>query len=157
MASKSSIVRKKVSFLIAEILDLSNRILPLSYGTRIQSSPRPFELAASFPHSDHQSTGTAALREVDSLHRTKNRLVSPFLMNRQQPGGNNSTHWDDFSLFRSFGIRTMGLNSVGRNSRSTVANSVNGLGLLSGVTNNDKGPSKVGGGSGVLRLSTSVV
>ncbi|KAH9452898.1 hypothetical protein Pst134EB_016847 [Puccinia striiformis f. sp. tritici] len=156
MASKSSIVRKKASLLIAEILDLSNRILPLSYGTRIQSLPRLFELAASFQHGDHRSTGTAALREVDSLHRTKNRLASPFLMNRQQPGGNNSSHWDDFSLFRSFGIGSMGLNSVGGNSGSTVATSVNGLGLLSGVTNNNEGPSKVGGGSGVLGSSTSV-
>ncbi|KAA1078672.1 hypothetical protein PGTUg99_011011 [Puccinia graminis f. sp. tritici] len=150
-ASKSSVVRKKASLLIAEILDLSNRILPLHYGTRIQSLPRLFELAASFQQGDHRSTGTAALREVDSLHRTKNRLASPFLAKQSNPG-TSSSHWDDVSLFRSFGIGSMGLNTVGGVSGSATATSVNGL--LSGVSNSE-GASKVGG-SGVMGSSASV-
>ncbi|OAV98339.1 hypothetical protein PTTG_25752 [Puccinia triticina 1-1 BBBD Race 1] len=151
LASKSSVVRKKASLLIAEILDLSNRILPLRYGTRIQSLPRLFELAASFQQGDHRSTGTAALREVDSLHRTKNRLASPFLTSRGDPGS-NSSHWDDVSLFRSFGIGSMGLTSVGGVSGSATATSVNGL--LSAVSNSESA-SKVGG-SGVMGSSASV-
>ncbi|KNZ50068.1 hypothetical protein VP01_461g7 [Puccinia sorghi] len=151
MASKSSVVRKKASLLIAEILDLSNRILPLRYGTRIQSLPRLFELAASFQEGDHRSTGAAALREVDSLHRTKNRLASPFLANRSHTES-SSSHWDDVSLFRSFGIGSTGLNSVGGTSVSATATAVNGL--LSAVSNSE-GASKVGS-SGVMGSSASV-
>ncbi|PLW12704.1 hypothetical protein PCASD_21619 [Puccinia coronata f. sp. avenae] len=151
MASKSSIVRKKASLLIAEILDLSNRILPLRYGTRIQSLPRLFELAASFQQGDHRSTGAAALREVDSLHRTKNRLASPFLASRGHPGS-SSSYWDDNSLFRSFGIGSVGLSSLGGTSVSATATAVTGL--LGAVSNSD-GASKVGG-SGVIGSSASV-
>ncbi|KAH9815957.1 Rapamycin-insensitive companion of mTOR, middle domain-containing protein [Melampsora americana] len=107
---KASEVRKKASLLIAEILDLSNRVLPLHYGTRIQSLPRLFELAASFQLREDRSTGTAALREVDSLHRTKQRLASPFLSGRHRSASNsahriNLINIDDFT-FRALVIET---------------------------------------------------
>ncbi|CAH7686350.1 Rapamycin-insensitive companion of mTOR, middle domain-domain-containing protein, partial [Phakopsora pachyrhizi] len=88
-SSKSIEVKKKASLLIAEILDLSSRVLPLHYGTRIQSLPRLFELAASFQKREHRATGTTALREVDSLHRTKQRLATPLLPSRGRSGSNS--------------------------------------------------------------------
>jgi len=108
-------------------------------------------LAASFQEGDHRSTGAAALREVDSLHRTKNRLASPFLPNRSNPGS-SSSHWDDVSLFRSFGIGSTGLNSAGGTSASATATAVSGL--LSAVSNSE-GASKLGS-SGVMGSSASV-
>ncbi|MBW0470720.1 hypothetical protein O181_010435 [Austropuccinia psidii MF-1] len=150
-STKSSEVQKKASLLIAEILDLSNRVLPLNYGTRIQSLPRLFELAASFQRREHRSTGTAALREVDSLHRTKHRLASPFLSNRAR-SGSNSSYWDDVSLFRSFGIAPFTLSSAGAGGGNTNGASVNGL--ISGVTSVEGGSKS--GGSGVIGSSASV-
>ncbi|KAI8446796.1 hypothetical protein BY996DRAFT_6561326 [Phakopsora pachyrhizi] len=69
-SSKSIEVKKKASLLIAEILDLSSRVLPLHYGTRIQFLPRLFELAASFQKQEHCATGTTALREPPGVEYT---------------------------------------------------------------------------------------
>ncbi|KAG0139923.1 hypothetical protein CROQUDRAFT_111390 [Cronartium quercuum f. sp. fusiforme G11] len=154
---KSSEVRKKASLLIAEILDLSNRLLPLHYGTRIQSLPRLFELAASFRLGEERSTGAAALREVDSLHRTKQRLASPFLAGRNR-SGSNSTFVDEISLFRAFGLTPVTLSSTaGVGGGSGTAASLNdNVSVKSSLTANIGASASVSGLSSGLSLITGV-
>ncbi|KAI8456406.1 Rapamycin-insensitive companion of mTOR, middle domain-containing protein [Phakopsora pachyrhizi] len=147
-SSKSIEVKKKASLLIAEILDLSSRVLPLHYGTRIQSLPRLFELAASFQKREHRATGTTALREVDSLHRTKQRLATPLLPSRGR-SGSNSSYWEEISLYRSFGIAPATLSSVAGGGTVT-----SGGGIMSGVVSVET--SSKGGGTGGIGSSGSV-
>lgn len=166
LLAKTSEVRKKASLLIAEILDLSNRVLPLYYGSRIQSLPRLFELAASFHVGEERSTGAAALREVDSLHRTKQRLASPFLAGRQR-SSSNSAFVDEISLFRSFGLTPLSLSSTtgasgGGGSTTNLSDTVSvkssltvNLGSSASVSGLSSGLSLITGGNSATASGTT--
>lgn len=71
--SSDSIISRKVSLLIGEILQLSNRVLPLSYAARVQSLPRLFTLASDFEGKHTRATASTTLSAVDRLNRDKSR------------------------------------------------------------------------------------
>lgn len=71
-----SLSSRKVSLLIGEILQLSNRVLPLSYAAQIQGLPRLFSLASQFDETVSRAAASTTLSAVDSLNRNRSRLQS---------------------------------------------------------------------------------
>ncbi|KAL0580619.1 hypothetical protein V5O48_001349 [Marasmius crinis-equi] len=65
---------RKSTLLIGEILQMSNRILPLSFAARIQSLPQIFQMASDFQDGENRIVGTSVLSAIDSLNRNRTRL-----------------------------------------------------------------------------------
>ncbi|KAJ3124003.1 hypothetical protein HK098_001434 [Nowakowskiella sp. JEL0407] len=62
------------TILIGEIIELSNRLLPLSFSTQILSLPALFRIASNFEDESKRHTATVALSCIDNLPKTKERL-----------------------------------------------------------------------------------
>ncbi|KAJ8080510.1 hypothetical protein PM082_017343 [Marasmius tenuissimus] len=65
---------RKATLLIGEILQMSNRILPLSFAAKIQSLPQIFEMASDYQDGENRIVGTSVLSAIDSLNRNRTRL-----------------------------------------------------------------------------------
>ncbi|KAH9841656.1 Rapamycin-insensitive companion of mTOR, N-term-domain-containing protein [Rhodofomes roseus] len=68
----SNLSRKAV-LLMAEILQMSNRVLPLSIAAQIQTLPRVFNLASDYAVGEHRIIGNSALSSIDSFNRHQAR------------------------------------------------------------------------------------
>ncbi|KTW28896.1 hypothetical protein T552_01525 [Pneumocystis carinii B80] len=68
--SKDKIIFRKTTLLIVELLHLSNRILPLQYGAKLQSLPKLFISALEFSSEKH-FIATSAILQIESLNRIK--------------------------------------------------------------------------------------
>ncbi|KAF9267369.1 hypothetical protein L218DRAFT_977972 [Marasmius fiardii PR-910] len=65
---------RKATLLIGEILQMSNRILPLSVAAKIQALPQVFEMASDYHDGENRIVGTSVLSAIDSLNRNRTRL-----------------------------------------------------------------------------------
>jgi rapamycin-insensitive companion of mTOR len=65
---------RKATLLMAEILQMANRVLPMSVAARIQALPRIFKLAADYDEPENRITGTTAMSAIDSLNRNRTKL-----------------------------------------------------------------------------------
>ena len=65
---------RKATLLMAEILQMANRVLPMSVAARIQALPRIFKLAAAYDEPENRITGTTAMSAIDSLNRNRTKL-----------------------------------------------------------------------------------
>ncbi|KAJ3553483.1 hypothetical protein NM688_g3590 [Phlebia brevispora] len=65
---------RKATLLIAEILQMSNRVLPLSIAAKIQALPRVFNLASDYKQGGNRIVGMSTLSAIDSYNRNRIRL-----------------------------------------------------------------------------------
>ncbi|KAI0259840.1 Rapamycin-insensitive companion of mTOR, middle domain-containing protein [Gloeopeniophorella convolvens] len=65
---------RKGTLLMAEVLQLANKVLPLSLAAKIQLVPDVFQLASDYEHGEHRIIGTSALSSIDSFNRNRARL-----------------------------------------------------------------------------------
>ncbi|GJJ15545.1 hypothetical protein Clacol_009823 [Clathrus columnatus] len=65
---------RKATLLIGEVLEIANRVLPLSVASKIQTLPRVFDLAADYSNGPNRIIGTTTLSSLDSFNRNKTRL-----------------------------------------------------------------------------------
>ncbi|KAG7088365.1 hypothetical protein E1B28_012368 [Marasmius oreades] len=65
---------RKATLLIGEILQMSNRILPLSVAAKIQALPQVFEMASDYHDGENRIASTSVLSAIDSLNRNRTRL-----------------------------------------------------------------------------------
>ncbi|KAK9701524.1 hypothetical protein K7432_011683, partial [Basidiobolus ranarum] len=78
------------TILVAQVLQLGNRLLPGSYGPKIQALPRLFKMAASFGDEKLRHVATDALSQIDNMRRLDQHSVngaadrSGKLKNREQ-------------------------------------------------------------------------
>ncbi|KAJ8516654.1 hypothetical protein ONZ45_g6075 [Pleurotus djamor] len=79
---------RKATLLIAEILQLGNRVLPLSMAAKLQTVPHLFSLASDYGSGDHRIVGTLALSAIDSFNRNRTRL-DPALIKNTRPRSNS--------------------------------------------------------------------
>ncbi|TFK61396.1 hypothetical protein BDN72DRAFT_805030 [Pluteus cervinus] len=81
---------RKATLLAAEILQLANRVLPMSIAANIQAVPRVFEMAADYKDGQHRIIGTTTMAAMDSLNRNRARLEPIPLSNKQNRPRANS-------------------------------------------------------------------
>ncbi|KII86754.1 hypothetical protein PLICRDRAFT_43412 [Plicaturopsis crispa FD-325 SS-3] len=75
-AKTGSNLSRKATLLMAEVLQMANRVLPLSVAARIQAIPQVFDLAANYMDGGNRIVGTLALSAIDSFNRNKGKLQS---------------------------------------------------------------------------------
>lgn len=79
---------RKATLLMAEVLQLANKVLPLSVAAKVQLVPRVFSLASDYDHGEHRIVGTSALSSIDSLNRNRLRL-QPTAVTNNRPRANS--------------------------------------------------------------------
>ncbi|KAF8967140.1 Rapamycin-insensitive companion of mTOR, N-term-domain-containing protein [Flammula alnicola] len=67
---------RKATLLMAEVLAMANRVLPLSLAARIQAIPEVFCMATDYMDGENRIVGTSALSAIDSFNRNRARLES---------------------------------------------------------------------------------
>ncbi|KAF9077790.1 Rapamycin-insensitive companion of mTOR, N-term-domain-containing protein [Rhodocollybia butyracea] len=65
---------RKATLLMGEILQMSNRVLPLSVAARIQALPAIFSMASDYSDGEQRLVGVSALSALDSFNRNRTRL-----------------------------------------------------------------------------------
>ncbi|TFK40828.1 Rapamycin-insensitive companion of mTOR, N-term-domain-containing protein [Crucibulum laeve] len=81
---------RKATLLLAEVLQMSNRILPLNVAAKIQSIPEVFSMATDYQHGEHRIIGTSAISAIDSFNRNRARLEpSSAVKNPSRPRANS--------------------------------------------------------------------
>ncbi|KAJ2919190.1 hypothetical protein MD484_g1222, partial [Candolleomyces efflorescens] len=74
---------RKATLLMAEVLAMSNRVLPLSIAGQIQAVPPVFDMATDYENKEHRIVGTSAVSAIDSFNRNKARLETNNLRSPQ--------------------------------------------------------------------------
>ena len=72
---------RKATLLMAEVLAMSNRVLPLNLAGRIQAIPPVFDMATDYANKEHRIVGSSAVSAIDSFNRNKSRLETNNLRN----------------------------------------------------------------------------
>ncbi|KAL0961199.1 hypothetical protein HGRIS_006168 [Hohenbuehelia grisea] len=80
---------RKATLLMAETLQMANRVLPLSVAARIQSIPQVFDLASDFQHGENRIIGTSLLSGIDSFNRNRTRLEPSTTVKNTRPRANS--------------------------------------------------------------------
>lgn len=75
---------RKATLLMAEVLQMANRVLPLSIAAKIQAIPRVFCMATNYNDGEHRIVGTSALSAIDSFNRNRARLQPYQIKNNRQ-------------------------------------------------------------------------
>lgn len=65
---------RKATLLMAEVMQMANRVLPLNMAANIQAIPQVFDLAADYTRGEHRIVGTSAITAIDSFNRNHARL-----------------------------------------------------------------------------------
>ncbi|KAF8517336.1 Rapamycin-insensitive companion of mTOR, N-term-domain-containing protein [Gautieria morchelliformis] len=65
---------RKATLLMGEVLQIANKVLPLSVASKIQTLPKLFDLASDYTDGPNRITGTTALSSIDSFNRNRTRL-----------------------------------------------------------------------------------
>ncbi|KAF8578071.1 hypothetical protein K439DRAFT_1395907 [Ramaria rubella] len=65
---------RKATLLMGEVLQIANKVLPLSVASKIQTLPKLFDLAADYMDGPNRIIGTTALSSIDSFNRNRTRL-----------------------------------------------------------------------------------
>ncbi|KAF7298974.1 hypothetical protein MIND_00845600 [Mycena indigotica] len=87
-STSGSTLSRKATLLMAEILQMANRVLPLSLAAQIQSIPRIFSMASDYGHDENRIVGTTALSAIDSFNRNQARL-EPGTVKGSRPRANS--------------------------------------------------------------------
>ncbi|KAL4073251.1 Rapamycin-insensitive companion of mTOR, N-term-domain-containing protein [Scleroderma yunnanense] len=69
-----SSLTRKATLLMAEVMQMANRVLPLNMAANIQAIPQVFDLAADYTRGEHRIVGTSAITAIDSFNRNRARL-----------------------------------------------------------------------------------
>ncbi|KAI0004603.1 Rapamycin-insensitive companion of mTOR, N-term-domain-containing protein [Russula compacta] len=80
---------RKGTLLMAEVLQLANKVLPLSLAAKIQLIPDVFKLASSYNQGEHRIIGTSALSSIDSFNRNRTRLETTVVAAGNRPRANS--------------------------------------------------------------------
>ncbi|CAA7271328.1 unnamed protein product [Cyclocybe aegerita] len=65
---------RKATLLMAEVLAMVNRVLPLTMAAKIQAIPEVFSMATDYKDGENRIVGTSALSAIDSFNRNRARL-----------------------------------------------------------------------------------
>ncbi|KAG9227446.1 hypothetical protein PTI98_010973 [Pleurotus ostreatus] len=79
---------RKATLLMAEMLQLSNRVLPLSIAAKFQTISHIFDLASNYGQGENRIIGTLALSSIDSFNRNRSRL-DPIMIKNARPRANS--------------------------------------------------------------------
>ncbi|KAH8104684.1 Rapamycin-insensitive companion of mTOR, N-term-domain-containing protein [Cristinia sonorae] len=88
-ATIGSNLSRKATLLMAEILQTSNRVLPLSIASKLQAIPQVFRLAADYDLGENRIVGTTALSAIDSYNRHRTRLQPAAVRDSNRPRANS--------------------------------------------------------------------
>lgn len=80
---------RKGTLLMAEVLQLANKVLPLSLAAKIQLVPDVFKLASDYKQGEHRIIGTSALSSIDSFNRNRTRLETAVAAAGNRPRANS--------------------------------------------------------------------
>ncbi|KAJ3479559.1 hypothetical protein NLI96_g8977 [Meripilus lineatus] len=80
---------RKATLLMAELLQIGNRVLPLSIASKVQALPRIFNLASDYGFGEHRIIGTSALSAIDSYNRHRARLQPAVIRDISRPRANS--------------------------------------------------------------------
>ncbi|KAI0052718.1 hypothetical protein FA95DRAFT_1553382 [Auriscalpium vulgare] len=82
-ATTGNNLSRKGTLLMAELLQLANKVLPLSMAAQLQQIPDVFSLASDYKDGEHRIIGTSTLSSIDSFNRNRARLhTTPVTSNR---------------------------------------------------------------------------
>ncbi|KAF8627432.1 hypothetical protein AX17_006246 [Amanita inopinata Kibby_2008] len=70
---------RKATLLLAELLQLANKTLPLYIAADIQAVSEIFSMATNYDDGEHRIVGSSAMSAIDSLNRNKTRLEPSFV------------------------------------------------------------------------------
>lgn len=73
-STTGSNLTRKATLLMAEVMQMANRVLPLAVAANIQAVPRVFDLASDYNRGEHRIVGTSAMSAIDSFNRNRARL-----------------------------------------------------------------------------------
>ena len=76
-------LERKATLLLGEVLQMSNRILPLQYAAQLQALPRLFSGATEFALPNERHIALSALSSIDSLNRVQ---IKAMKQSRDRPG-----------------------------------------------------------------------
>ncbi|KAG6812566.1 hypothetical protein H0H92_002218 [Tricholoma furcatifolium] len=79
---------RKATLLLAEVLQMANRVLPLSVAAKIQTMPEIFDKATHYADGEDRIIGTTAMSAIDSFNRNRARL-QPSTMKTNRPRANS--------------------------------------------------------------------
>ncbi|KAI0036452.1 Rapamycin-insensitive companion of mTOR, N-term-domain-containing protein [Vararia minispora EC-137] len=88
-STQGSSLSRKGTLLMAEILQLANKVLPLTMAAKVQLIPRVFNLASDYSDGEHRIVGTTTLSSIDSFNRNRARL-QPADGTRNRPRANSA-------------------------------------------------------------------
>ncbi|KAF8139513.1 Rapamycin-insensitive companion of mTOR, N-term-domain-containing protein [Mycena galopus ATCC 62051] len=88
-STSGSNLSRKATLLMAEVLQMANRVLPLSIAAQIQTIPRIFSMASDYSHGENRIVGTSAMSAIDSFNRNQTRL-EPNAMKGARPRANSA-------------------------------------------------------------------
>ncbi|KAI0304497.1 Rapamycin-insensitive companion of mTOR, N-term-domain-containing protein [Multifurca ochricompacta] len=80
---------RKGTLLMAEVLQLANKVLPLSLAAKIQLVSEVFKLASDYKRGEHRIIGTSALSSIDSFNRNRTRLETAVVAAGNRPRANS--------------------------------------------------------------------
>ncbi|KAJ7675763.1 Rapamycin-insensitive companion of mTOR, N-term-domain-containing protein [Mycena polygramma] len=81
---------RKATLLMAEVLQMANRVLPLSIAAHIQTIPRIFSMASDYGHGENRIVGTSAMSAIDSFNRNQTRLEPNAVKGSSRPRANSA-------------------------------------------------------------------
>ncbi|TPX50488.1 hypothetical protein SeLEV6574_g00869 [Synchytrium endobioticum] len=72
----NKLIINSATHLIDKLIELGNRLLPVQFGTKLQSLPSLFKLAANFENPTERHTAAVVLAHIDSLHSNKDKMIT---------------------------------------------------------------------------------
>ncbi|RDB17886.1 Target of rapamycin complex 2 subunit ste20 [Hypsizygus marmoreus] len=87
-STTGSNLSRKATLLMAEVLQMANRVLPLSIAAKMQAIPQVFSMATDYGDGEHRIVGTTAMSAIDSFNRNRARL-QPCAMKNNRPRANS--------------------------------------------------------------------
>ncbi|KAI0061413.1 hypothetical protein BV25DRAFT_1900415 [Artomyces pyxidatus] len=89
-STTGSNLSRKGTLLMAELLQLANKVLPLSVAAKVQQIPDVFNLASDYDDGEHRIVGTSTLSAIDSFNRNRARLQpTPATTGTNRPRANS--------------------------------------------------------------------
>ncbi|KAJ7044185.1 Rapamycin-insensitive companion of mTOR, N-term-domain-containing protein [Mycena alexandri] len=89
-STSGSNLSRKATLLMAEVLQMANRVLPLSIAAQIQTIPRIFSMASDYSHGENRIVGTSAMSAIDSFNRNQTRLDPNAVKGSSRPRANSA-------------------------------------------------------------------
>ncbi|EKM79491.1 hypothetical protein AGABI1DRAFT_120880 [Agaricus bisporus var. burnettii JB137-S8] len=84
-----SSLSRKATLLLAEILALATRVLPMNAAASIQAIPAVFSMATDYDDGEHRIVGTSALSAIESFNRNRTRLDNNTALKYTRPRANS--------------------------------------------------------------------